>query len=175
VVAGYTLSTDGDVLVNHGYVDYWIVKLDGSGNIQWQKCLGGTSADEAHFIIQTSDGGYMAAGYSTSTDGDVTGNHDSTDCWIVKLAPEVGIEENNFFSLITLSPNPTSSNFLLSISTVKPNTTASIYNFLGAEVLTVPVTNSQTNINISALGAGVYFVNVKEGGRSVGVRKLVKI
>jgi hypothetical protein len=85
MIAGGTISTDGDVTGNHGIADYWIVKLDGSGNIQWQKCLGGTGDDEAYSIIQTSDGGYTIAGASSSTDGDVTGNHGNYDCWIVKI------------------------------------------------------------------------------------------
>src|SRR5688572_12216209 len=41
VLAGYTVSNDGDVSGNHGGSDFWVVKLDSAGNIQWQKCLGG--------------------------------------------------------------------------------------------------------------------------------------
>ena len=74
IIAGDSWSTDGDVTNNHGY-DCWVVKLDGSGNIQWQKCLGGTNVDVATDIQQTSDGGYIVAGQAGSTDGDVTGNH----------------------------------------------------------------------------------------------------
>jgi hypothetical protein len=46
---------------------------------------GGTGADFAYSIQQTSDGGYIVAGASNSTDGDVTGNHGGTDYWIVQL------------------------------------------------------------------------------------------
>ncbi|HXK91883.1 MAG TPA: hypothetical protein PLA75_07400, partial [Bacteroidales bacterium] len=60
---------------NHGGGDYWVVKLDSSGTIQWQKCLGGTDNDEAKSIQQTSDGGYIVAGETWSNDGDVSGNH----------------------------------------------------------------------------------------------------
>ncbi|MEO8148965.1 MAG: T9SS type A sorting domain-containing protein [Bacteroidia bacterium] len=85
VIAGSTLSIDGDVTTNHGQYDYWVVKTDSLRNIQWQKCYGGTTDDEANSIRITSDGGYVLAGYSTSTGGDVTGNHGYTDYWIVKL------------------------------------------------------------------------------------------
>ncbi|MCK9447725.1 MAG: T9SS type A sorting domain-containing protein [Bacteroidales bacterium] len=86
IVAGSSESNDGDVSGNHGgYGDYWVVKLDESGNIQWQKCLGGSDDDYYAVIQQTSDGGYIVAGASWSSDGDVTGNHNSTDYWIVKL------------------------------------------------------------------------------------------
>jgi secreted PhoX family phosphatase len=40
-----TESTDGDVSGNHGSVDAWVVKLDADGNIQWQKCFGGTKLE----------------------------------------------------------------------------------------------------------------------------------
>ncbi len=85
IVAGETASYDGDVTGNHGYADYWIVKLNASGTIQWQKTFGGSSNDIARSIRQTNDGGYIVAGETQSTNGDVTGNHGSYDYWIIKL------------------------------------------------------------------------------------------
>ncbi|MDR3273636.1 MAG: T9SS C-terminal target domain-containing protein [Flavobacteriaceae bacterium] len=85
IVAGSTYSNDGDVSGNHGGKDGWVVKLNPSGEIDWQKCLGGSSRDDASSIQQTSDGGYIVAGYTHSNDGDVLGNHRNTDGWIVKL------------------------------------------------------------------------------------------
>ena len=87
IVAGYSNSNDGNVTDNHGKNDYWIVKLDSSGKIQWQKSLGGSDDDRAYSIHQTSDGGYIAAGTSNSNDGDITDNHgiENSDYWIVKL------------------------------------------------------------------------------------------
>jgi len=90
IVAGFTESNNGDVTVNHGLSDYWIVKLDAFGTLQWEKTLGGTDFDYAYFIQQTLDGGYIIAGRSNSNDGDVAGNHGTTciqaDYWIVKLS-----------------------------------------------------------------------------------------
>ena len=85
IVAGISKSNDGDVSGNHGLGDYWIVKLDNAGNIQWQKCLGGSNEDYAYAIQQTFDSGYIVTGYTTSTDGDVTGFHTLPDFWTVKL------------------------------------------------------------------------------------------
>ncbi len=84
IIAGYSESNDGDVSGNHGGKDYWIVKTDNAGIIQWQKSLGGTFDDRANSIQQTNDGGYIVAGWSESNDGDVTGNH-AVDYWVVKL------------------------------------------------------------------------------------------
>ncbi|PWA04723.1 T9SS type A sorting domain-containing protein [Flavobacterium psychrotolerans] len=85
IVAGETQSVDGDVTGNHGGSDYWIVKLNGIGTIQWQKSIGGAGYDEASSIQQTTDGGYIVAGETQSVDGDVSGNHGGADYWIVKL------------------------------------------------------------------------------------------
>ena len=85
VVVGKSESNDGNVTGNHGIYDFWIVKLDATGSIQWQKCFGGTNYDFANAIQTTSDGGYIVVGNSNSTNGDVTGNHGNDDCWVVKL------------------------------------------------------------------------------------------
>ncbi|WP_294282510.1 T9SS C-terminal target domain-containing protein [uncultured Chryseobacterium sp.] len=86
VLAGYTQSNDGDVSGNHGGIDFWVVKLSGSGNIEWQKAKGGTNQDVAHSVISTPDGGYMVTGYTYSNDGDVSGNHGNYDLWVVKFS-----------------------------------------------------------------------------------------
>ena len=86
IIAGYTVSNDGDVSGNHGFEDFWIMKLNSLGVLQWQKCFGGSMDERALSIQQTTDGGYIAGGYTKSTDGDVTGNHGDYDYWIVKLS-----------------------------------------------------------------------------------------
>ena len=58
-MAGYTYSFAA------GYRDMYIVKLNSSGLIQWIRTVGGTDDDGAYSIIQTTDGGYVAAGWST--------------------------------------------------------------------------------------------------------------
>lgn len=90
--AGYSFSDDADVSGNHGGGDFWVVKLSGYGNIEWQKCYGGSGWDEATSIQVTKDGGYIIAGFSESKDGDVTGNHGSGDFWVVKLNAAGNIE-----------------------------------------------------------------------------------
>ncbi len=85
IVAGFSESNDSDVTVNRGGKDYWILKIDSLGIIQWEKSAGGSGQDVANAVLQTSDGGYIVAGYSNSIDGEVTGNHGDYDSWIIKL------------------------------------------------------------------------------------------
>ena len=49
-----------------GGYDYWMVKIDASGNKQWDKRFGGTHADYPSAIQQTPDSGYIIAGESNS-------------------------------------------------------------------------------------------------------------
>lgn len=85
IVAGYSESIDGDVGGNYGEKDYWVVKLDALGNLVWEKHLGGSLEDYAYDIHQTTDQGYIVAGYSESSDFDVSANHGNKDYWVVKL------------------------------------------------------------------------------------------
>jgi hypothetical protein len=92
VVVGLSASSDGDVSENNGNLDYWVVKLDGSGNIEWEENYGGSGEDEATSIQATDDGGYIVAGQSNSNDGDVSGNNGEWDYWVVKLDDSGSIE-----------------------------------------------------------------------------------
>lgn len=85
IIAGWSKSYDGDVSFLHGGWDYWVIKLDNSGHIQWEKSMGGSSTDQANSVEQTSDGGYIITGWTISSDGDISLNHTSSDYWVVKL------------------------------------------------------------------------------------------
>jgi len=85
IIAGGTQSTDGDVTGNHGGDDAWIIKIDDNGNKVWQKTYGGSGGDGCSYIAKTSDGGYVIAGATGSNDGDVSGNHGSSDYWLYKI------------------------------------------------------------------------------------------
>lgn len=73
--------------VLRGFFDYWIVKLDAAGNTQWQKAYGGTQADQLYALQQTTDGGYILAGSSSSSiSGEKSENsRGMTDGWIIKI------------------------------------------------------------------------------------------
>jgi hypothetical protein len=85
VVAGRSYSNDGYVTGHYGASDYWVVKMDTSGNFDWQRSLGGTNADEALSLVETIDSGFVIAGNSASNNDDVSGNHGNGDFWIIKL------------------------------------------------------------------------------------------
>ena len=90
--AGYSASVDGNISSTHGGGDCWIVKHDASGSIQWERTYGGSGFDYASSIQQTLDGGFIIAGYSESTDGDVAAMFGNGDCWIIKIDVAGGIQ-----------------------------------------------------------------------------------
>lgn len=79
---------------SRGNLDYWVVKLDSKGEIEWDKTIGGKYVDELKSIEQTKDGGFILGGYSNSPEsGDKSQKSFGLgDYWIVKLDKEGAIE-----------------------------------------------------------------------------------
>jgi len=72
IIGGYTRSS------GNGYYDAWLIKTDSSGIKQWDRTFGGSSYDYAYSVQQTSDGGYIVAGYTLSSGAG------SWDAWLIK-------------------------------------------------------------------------------------------
>jgi len=75
---GYIVAGDNGI-DGAGGLDAWIIKLDAAGSVLWQKTYGGADNDGAYSVEQTSDGGYVVAGYSGSFGGGFT------DGWVFKI------------------------------------------------------------------------------------------
>jgi hypothetical protein len=84
---GYILAGDTDSF-GAGYEDFWLVKTDSSGNQQWNKTYGGIGSEMAFSAQQTSDGGYIIAGCTTSFGAG------GWDFWLVKTS-SVGTQQWN--------------------------------------------------------------------------------
>lgn len=85
ILVGSTFSDDGDVGGNNGEEDFWVVKLDANGNLQWEQNYGGSLVDRAETVQQTSNGDYLVAGFSASQNGDVAENFGNFDFWIIRI------------------------------------------------------------------------------------------
>ncbi|MDY6903482.1 MAG: choice-of-anchor D domain-containing protein, partial [Thermodesulfobacteriota bacterium] len=85
---GYIVATPIDRQENGTYgagrSDIWVLKLNGDGHVEWQKTFGGPEYDYPADLAQTSDGGYVIAGRSSSLG--------QGGCWVLKLDPIGGIE-----------------------------------------------------------------------------------
>jgi hypothetical protein len=78
-IIGYTTSFGA------GGADFWLVKTDASGTVEWTQTYGGTDDDFGYSVVETSDGGYALAG-STASYG--AGGY---DFWLVKTDAGSGL------------------------------------------------------------------------------------
>ncbi|MEK7254263.1 MAG: hypothetical protein AAB316_05925, partial [Bacteroidota bacterium] len=87
LVAGSTRSTEGDVSKNKGGEDAWLLKLDAELNLIWEKTFGGSGDDAFTSLRRLPDGSLLAAGRSTSNDGDLAQAQPlgGSDFWVVRL------------------------------------------------------------------------------------------
>ncbi len=84
-LTGVSQSNDGDITNNRGLNDLVVMKLDASGNKQLVKTFGGPGEDYGLSIVPTPDGKYVVAGHTSSTSGDVTGQHGGLDMWVLQV------------------------------------------------------------------------------------------
>lgn len=159
-VLGVTASNDGDITNNQGDSDLWLVKLNSTGTIVWQKTFGGTNYDYGTSVKQTSDGGLIIAGNSNSNDGDVSNNHGDLDSWIVKLgpAPTLSVNETQYKN-IKIYPNPTSDFIHIQNAESAKYTKAEIYSIEGRLVYQTKEINNN-EINVSNLVKGNYILRI---------------
>ncbi|MFP7658192.1 T9SS type A sorting domain-containing protein [Chryseobacterium proteolyticum] len=80
-VSRYTKTTE-----NFGEGDYWIVKLNKEGKVEWEKNLGGKGDDHLRTLALTSNG-YIIGGESRSerSGNKTVGIEEGTDLWLVSL------------------------------------------------------------------------------------------
>jgi hypothetical protein len=90
-IAGTTPSNDGDVSGNHGGDDVWVLRLDASGELLAQRCLGGGGSEGTPDLSLLSNGHALVAVNTNSTDGDITDPKGLHDGWVVELDPDLNI------------------------------------------------------------------------------------
>lgn len=88
LVIGTSESTDFDITNSKGSYDFWIIKINKKGELQWQKNYGGSEIDTAYAVATTIDGNFIIVGDTRSIDGDITTGKGNADLWAIKIAPD---------------------------------------------------------------------------------------
>lgn len=86
VTASGGLGNSSRDLNKHAGGDYWILKLNSSGSIEWSRYFGGNFTDTPEGIIETEDQGFIIAGGSDSDDTDISNNMGSYDFWVIRIS-----------------------------------------------------------------------------------------
>jgi uncharacterized delta-60 repeat protein len=142
IVAGWTRSFGA------GNDDAWVLKLNPTGSITWQKTCGSSYHDYAHSVQQTSDGGYMMAGY-IATGYNMFFEPEDCDAWLVKLGGDGDVVWNTGSSASTHTTSVTPSDSNATTSTT-PITTANSK----ATVQDTRVTPQDTQATITVQSGG---------------------
>lgn len=167
LVVGETLSSDGNITLNHGDYDIWICKLDIDGNLIWQKSYGGTNGEgvnKTNSILQTNDGGYLFTGHTKSNNNDISQNHGAYDIWVVKISSNGSIEFEKTYggSGDDLGRNLVKTNYGYALLT-KVNSVDGDFNAAGNWVIQINETGNilwKTNLN----GVNTGFINSTSDG-----------
>ena len=85
LISGSSRSTNGNLTVNKGQNDAWVVKINNSGNLEWQKTIGGSEVDFFYDVVELNDQTIIAVGDSNSSNEDILENKGFTDLLILKL------------------------------------------------------------------------------------------
>lgn len=155
ILAGYTEN------ISTGFADAWIIKTDSEGNEIWKKMYGREGDDRIYSVQQTSDGGYILAGYTNSIGAG------GKDMWIIKT-DESGTEIESPFlpqttELYQNYPNPFNPTTEISFALQKEgNVKLTVYNSKGELVITlfdgIKVKGiHKIGFDASGLNSGLYF------------------
>ncbi|WP_426432042.1 hypothetical protein ACPX19_05760 [Winogradskyella sp. HB-48] len=70
----------------HAGGDYWVIKLNMLGDLEWSRYFGGNFTDTPYDAIETDDNAYIVVGSSDSDDTDISNNIGTYDFWVIKLS-----------------------------------------------------------------------------------------
>jgi hypothetical protein len=183
---GYSVrqTTDGGYIIagrtwsfGAGEYDVYLIKTNASGDTLWTRTYGGADSDEGYSVQQTSDGGYIAAGYISS--------YGSPNVYLIKIKPEGGgIAEKiktDLFYLFPASPNPFTSITTIRYELTKAtNVNVSVYSPLGQIVKNLYSGNQPpgkhsiswngTGNTEEKLSSGIYFLEFEAGGENTSMK-----
>ncbi len=75
-------------IINHAGGDYWVLKTNNLGALEWSRYFGGSFTEIPLGIVETDNHNYIIVGSSDSNDFNISNNNGSYDFWMTKIAPD---------------------------------------------------------------------------------------
>jgi len=152
-------------------IDVYLIKINSDGDTIWTRTFGGASDDWASSIQETVDGGYIILGYTHSFGG-------NKDVYLIKTDENgqvLGMDDclSPINNRISVFPNPTNGQTNIHISKQFGQTkTLEIFDIIGQLKLTK--TDSFSDIDISSLTSGLYFIVLTNTDNERQTMKIIK-
>jgi hypothetical protein len=174
ILIGVVNSNDGDVGNYYGGDDAWVVKLNGLGDVVWERAYGGTNAELPGSIQQTGDGGYIMTCTTESVNFDVAESIGGEDIWIVKFGPEgVGIQEGAQLGAHVVL-DPLAQVLRISFDDVPEQAIMVLSDAAGRQVLERVVKRSEESIALASYARGMYSLTVRSSTGTATQRLVVQ-
>lgn len=150
-------------------MDSRLLKIDTNGVLMWDVYYGGSNEDMAYSVDISDNNSVYMAGYTFSSDGNITNNKGASDAWIIKLQMNDSLISSVYkeFSLPIVVPNPVSNDFHLNVEIESEDIfTIKLISVDGNICKHVFEGNLQTGtrsltISTSDLSSGTYFCIIK--------------
>jgi hypothetical protein len=179
ITFGATTLTNADNTGNTN--DTFIVQYDANGNVNWAKSFGGIGNDMGWdctvdkfgnvFISGIFNSPTLSFGSTTLTNADNTGS--TNDMFVAKLGNYNGIKELSNRLNMSVFPNPAAERVTIETSAISTQSQISIMNANGQQLITCKTSGPKTQIDISKLPGGVYFVRLTNN-KTVEMGKFIK-
>lgn len=192
--AGFEKTENGK-----GGYDIWIIKTDSTGNVLWEKTIGGSKDDIATAAIETTQNEYIIGGTSKSpTSADKTdptvGGTGENDFWIIKLkekvkkvaiidtTPQLPFSIGSTDKIVQrkismdVSPNPTRNTVVIDFTSLTgAYATLKVYNNSGKTMLSKSISTEHGNfsLDLTNYANGTYYFVLISGSSSV-TKKVIK-
>ena len=158
-IGASTLSWDGDVGLNIGYNDFWLLTVDSNCNLISSKVSGGSNEDFIKSNSVAPGNIALQAGQTFSNDFDIVDFTGETDGWFIKidgitLLGNIEPQKN----LVTIYPNPLRESFslLAENKNALKNALLEIYSLQGTLLLKRKINDSEETILIHGISPGMY-------------------
>ncbi|MDY0086481.1 MAG: T9SS type A sorting domain-containing protein [Bacteroidales bacterium] len=189
IVIAETESNNGDVSGKHqphGYFsDIWVFKINASGDLLWQKCIGGMGYDRLDWsgVLDMGDGSYVIASTMQVAEnaGDINCavNIGSFDIWLIQIRDTTVVGSNEQPAIaqsLLLYPNPSTTQSWLQLpgNTSLAQAQIALYSPAGKLLHKAKPSSHFHKIDVAHLPKGLYLVRLWDGERWYMEKLLVR-